>query len=188
MHMLPQSRTIAAQDRGPQAGLSLPALAPNSARSGLLAVSPARCMGTFRASATPPTSCFLIHRSSMRLGTLLLSATSYLQRLPARSVAPAAVWPMPPQARSRGSDMLAERPPAPCKAPTGIRGLDEITGGGLPRGRPTLICGGAGCGKTCSPWSSSSVARRSSTSPAFSWLRGDRRRSLPRTSARWAST
>jgi circadian clock protein KaiC len=34
------------------------------------------------------------------------------------------------------------------KAPTGIRGLDEITGGGLPRGRPTLICGGAGCGKT----------------------------------------
>src|SRR3954447_3030850 len=35
-----------------------------------------------------------------------------------------------------------------AKAPTGIRGLDEITGGGLPQGRPTLICGGAGCGKT----------------------------------------
>jgi circadian clock protein KaiC len=34
------------------------------------------------------------------------------------------------------------------KAPTGIEGLDEITGGGLPRGRPTLICGSAGCGKT----------------------------------------
>lgn len=34
------------------------------------------------------------------------------------------------------------------KAPTGISGLDDITGGGLPRGRPTLICGGAGCGKT----------------------------------------
>jgi circadian clock protein KaiC len=34
------------------------------------------------------------------------------------------------------------------KARTGIRGLDEITGGGLPTGRPTLICGGAGCGKT----------------------------------------
>src|SRR5262245_16863892 len=34
------------------------------------------------------------------------------------------------------------------KAPTGIQGLDEITGGGLPRGRPTLICGSAGCGKT----------------------------------------
>ncbi|HPD47752.1 MAG TPA: ATPase domain-containing protein [Anaerohalosphaeraceae bacterium] len=34
------------------------------------------------------------------------------------------------------------------KCPTGIRGLDEITDGGLPRGRPTLVCGGAGCGKT----------------------------------------
>ena len=34
------------------------------------------------------------------------------------------------------------------KSPTGIRGLDEITGGGLPSGRPTLVCGGAGCGKT----------------------------------------
>jgi circadian clock protein KaiC len=34
------------------------------------------------------------------------------------------------------------------KAPTGIGGLDEITCGGLPRGRPTLICGSAGCGKT----------------------------------------
>jgi len=35
-----------------------------------------------------------------------------------------------------------------AKAPTSIQGLDEITGGGLPKGRPTLICGGAGCGKT----------------------------------------
>jgi circadian clock protein KaiC len=35
-----------------------------------------------------------------------------------------------------------------AKAPTGIAGLDEITNGGLPRGRPTLVCGGAGCGKT----------------------------------------
>jgi circadian clock protein KaiC len=34
------------------------------------------------------------------------------------------------------------------KAPTGISGLDEITLGGLPRGRPTLVCGSAGCGKT----------------------------------------
>jgi circadian clock protein KaiC len=34
------------------------------------------------------------------------------------------------------------------KAPTGIQGLDEVTGGGLPRGRPTLVCGGPGCGKT----------------------------------------
>ncbi len=35
-----------------------------------------------------------------------------------------------------------------AKAPTGIDGLDEITGGGFPRGRPTLVVGGPGCGKT----------------------------------------
>ena len=34
------------------------------------------------------------------------------------------------------------------KSPTGIPGMDEITGGGLPQGRPTLVAGGAGCGKT----------------------------------------
>jgi circadian clock protein KaiC len=34
------------------------------------------------------------------------------------------------------------------KARTGIAGLDEITGGGLPKGRPTLVCGAAGSGKT----------------------------------------
>src|SRR5512134_1870859 len=34
------------------------------------------------------------------------------------------------------------------KSPTGITGIDEITGGGLPKGRPTLIAGSAGCGKT----------------------------------------
>ena len=34
------------------------------------------------------------------------------------------------------------------KSPTGIAGLDEITGGGLPKGRATLVCGSAGCGKT----------------------------------------
>ncbi len=34
------------------------------------------------------------------------------------------------------------------KVPSGIQGLDEITGGGLPLGRPTLVCGSAGCGKT----------------------------------------
>ncbi|MGZ4732446.1 MAG: circadian clock protein KaiC [Terriglobales bacterium] len=42
--------------------------------------------------------------------------------------------------------------PAPkngiAKCPTGIRGLDQITNGGLPQGRPTLVCGTAGCGKT----------------------------------------
>jgi circadian clock protein KaiC len=35
-----------------------------------------------------------------------------------------------------------------AKCPTGIQGLDEITNGGLPKGRPTLVCGAAGCGKT----------------------------------------
>jgi circadian clock protein KaiC len=34
------------------------------------------------------------------------------------------------------------------KTPTGISGLDEVTGGGLPSGRSTLVCGPAGCGKT----------------------------------------
>src|ERR1700727_501966 len=34
------------------------------------------------------------------------------------------------------------------KTATGIDGLDEITLGGFPKGRPTLICGSAGCGKT----------------------------------------
>ncbi len=34
------------------------------------------------------------------------------------------------------------------KAPTGIEGLDDITYGGLPQGRPTIVCGGPGCGKT----------------------------------------
>jgi circadian clock protein KaiC len=42
------------------------------------------------------------------------------------------------------------RIPAPgiAKSPTGIQGRDEITHGGPPTGRPTLICGSAGCGKT----------------------------------------
>ena len=47
-------------------------------------------------------------------------------------------------AKTNGRGSTAKLP----KAPTGIQGLDEITGGGLPRGRPTLVCGAAGCGKT----------------------------------------
>ena len=35
-----------------------------------------------------------------------------------------------------------------AKAPTGIRGFDELTGGGLPHGRATLVTGGPGAGKT----------------------------------------
>lgn len=51
---------------------------------------------------------------------------------------------MPSKRARPRKDTIPELP----KAPTGIAGLDEITGGGLPRGRPTLVCGGAGCGKT----------------------------------------
>src|SRR5215471_4609619 len=43
---------------------------------------------------------------------------------------------------------VATTAPVFTKSPTGIAGLDEITGGGLPAGRPTLICGGPGSGKT----------------------------------------
>jgi circadian clock protein KaiC len=46
---------------------------------------------------------------------------------------------------------MSPRAAAPAgleKCLTGIAGLDEITGGGIPKGRPTLICGGPGCGKT----------------------------------------
>ncbi len=56
------------------------------------------------------------------------------------------LWPRKPH--QKGADMLTESPTKLRKAPTGIQGLDEITGGGLPAGRPTLICGTAGCGKT----------------------------------------
>ena len=43
---------------------------------------------------------------------------------------------------------LSHVPDTPTKAPTGITGLDEMTGGGLPRGRTTLLVGGSGSGKT----------------------------------------
>lgn len=50
---------------------------------------------------------------------------------------------MPPKSKStiKNSKSLP-------KTPTGISGLDQITGGGIPKGRPTLICGSAGAGKT----------------------------------------
>ena len=49
---------------------------------------------------------------------------------------------------SRTRSNAQSKPDALRKSPTGIKGLDEITGGGLPQGRPTLVCGNAGCGKT----------------------------------------
>ena len=45
-------------------------------------------------------------------------------------------------------DVSSVPPKGLAKSPTGISGLDEITGGGLPAGRPTLVCGGPGSGKT----------------------------------------
>lgn len=42
----------------------------------------------------------------------------------------------------------SQRRQALAKAPTGIPGLDAVTGGGLPRGRCSLVCGGPGTGKT----------------------------------------
>lgn len=48
----------------------------------------------------------------------------------------------------RTPDGPMHRPGELQKAPTGISGLDDITGGGLPLGRSTLVCGPAGCGKT----------------------------------------
>jgi circadian clock protein KaiC len=45
-------------------------------------------------------------------------------------------------------DQGAHKAPSLQKTPTGISGLDALTFGGLPEGRPTLMCGAAGCGKT----------------------------------------
>jgi len=52
-----------------------------------------------------------------------------------------------PKPKPKSQSTQKSRPQLP-KAPTGIQGLDEITGGGIPKGRPTLVCGGTGCGKT----------------------------------------
>lgn len=51
-------------------------------------------------------------------------------------------------ADSAGNGLHRRKPRGIRKSPSGIAGLDEITHGGLPTGRTTLICGSAGCGKT----------------------------------------
>lgn len=48
------------------------------------------------------------------------------------------------KSRNTAGAVMPELP----KCPSGINGLDEVTFGGLPKGRPTLVCGGPGCGKT----------------------------------------
>ena len=50
--------------------------------------------------------------------------------------------------KSSASAARADMDRSPNKAPSGIAGFDEITGGGLPRGRTTLLLGGPGSGKT----------------------------------------
>src|ERR1700744_5526471 len=50
--------------------------------------------------------------------------------------------------KAQKKENITAHHPTLAKTPTGITGLDEITGGGLPLGRPTLVCGDAGCGKT----------------------------------------
>jgi circadian clock protein KaiC len=54
------------------------------------------------------------------------------------------------QSNEKGGFPMPKRETLPVleKVPTGISGLDEVTSGGLPGGRPTLVCGGTGCGKT----------------------------------------
>jgi archaellum biogenesis ATPase FlaH len=48
---------------------------------------------------------------------------------------------------SRRAKTVAAPTPRLAKCPSGVAGLDTITGGGLPRGRPTLVCGGSDSGK-----------------------------------------
>jgi circadian clock protein KaiC len=60
---------------------------------------------------------------------------------------------MPTQILTKPRSFKSPKVPKPAdhslkKCPIGIAGLDEVTGGGLPQGRPTLVCGAAGCGKT----------------------------------------
>ena len=54
--------------------------------------------------------------------------------------------PRPRRKTARNSKPAA--PSSLVKVATGVDGFDELTGGGLPQGRPTLVCGGPGCGKT----------------------------------------
>jgi circadian clock protein KaiC len=69
-----------------------------------------------------------------------------------------------------------------AKCPTGIHGLDVITGGGLPRGRPTLICGAPGSGKTLfgmESAASGSTASTASSSASRNARRRERRLARP---------
>src|SRR3970282_2773043 len=57
--------------------------------------------------------------------------------------------PIPGGGSMRTEKTKTASSPVPLpKCPTGIKGFDEITEGGLPKGRPTLVAGSAGSGKT----------------------------------------
>ena len=73
------------------------------------------------------------------------------------------------------------------KCPTGIAGFDEITLGGLPRGRPSLICGGAGCGKTLFGMEFLARGARILTNLAYASPSRKPRKTWRRTPSPWAS-
>src|SRR5215218_10125620 len=52
------------------------------------------------------------------------------------------------QITKKTSPKASIEPAQLAKSPTGIAGFDDVTGGGVPTGRPTLVCGSAGCGKS----------------------------------------
>lgn len=52
------------------------------------------------------------------------------------------------ETRGKGSRKKTAKGAVLQRAPTGVRGLDEVTGGGVPKGVATLVCGAAGSGKT----------------------------------------
>jgi len=82
-------------------------------------------------------------------GTLGKSSGDISPRFATRQ---ASVWPPTPSLHPyqmvKQRAKRKSRPAGLAKCATGIQGLDEITGGGLPRGRPTIVCGSTGCGKT----------------------------------------
>jgi circadian clock protein KaiC len=78
---------------------------------------------------------------SCRARPLQRSRRNYISRCP---------MPRTRSAQRNGNSGRARAAALPAldKCQTGIQGFDELTSGGLPRGRPTLLCGGPGCGKT----------------------------------------
>jgi len=80
-------------------------------------------------------------------------STHFVSHVNSPTLLDAAMWPLPKAPETGQMRPAMKKKTHPAISPTlpqsttGITGLDEITGGGLPAGRPTLVCGGAGCGK-----------------------------------------